>query len=344
MPELIGSSRFNIDLRGSSMRLVFTFGAALSLLACGSPGPGGDDDGVTPDAGDLPPTDGFRITSPDVDIQPGQEITYCYYFRTPNTKMVGIKRWKSEMTAGSHHLILYTTGNTDVKPPGTVSSQGCGGGAGGGLNVPTWTYSAQTPTADLQLPADDGTGMPLGMDIAPNTAAFIQMHYLNTTDNVIKAHVQVDAEAHADGTAYTKTAAYVTFYGNISIPPGAVDHVEPDNLAMTTCNVPAGSKFWLISTHAHKQAVKTNVRDSSAMVFESEDWEHPTPRMHMAAPYFEFASGKLTYSCTYTNDQENASRTVTTGDSAATDEMCMASGYFFPATKPVFCYNNFIVP
>jgi hypothetical protein len=60
------------------MRL-FAFGAALTLLACGSPNPGGDDDGVTPDSGDPPPTDGFRIVSPDVDIQPGQEITYCYY-------------------------------------------------------------------------------------------------------------------------------------------------------------------------------------------------------------------------------------------------------------------------
>jgi hypothetical protein len=273
-----------------------------------------------------------------------------HYFRTPNTKMIGVKRWKSEMTPGSHHLILYTTGNTDVKPPGTISAQGCGGGAGGGLNVPTWTYSAQTPTADLQLPADDGTGTPLGMDVAPNTAAFIQMHYLNTTDNVIKAHVQLDAEAHPDGTTYTKTAAYVTFYGNISIPPmnanpPGIAWREPHlTLADATCAVPAGSKFWLISTHAHKQAVKTEVLDGGAMVFESNDWEHPMPRMHMAAPYYEFQSGSLTYSCTYDNTGDNKMRTVTTGDSAATDEMCMASGYFFPATKPVFCYNKFVVP
>jgi hypothetical protein len=36
----------------------------------------------------------------------------------------------------------------------------------------------------------------------------------------------------------------------------------------------------------------------------------------------------------------STTRTITTGDSAQTDEMCMASGYFFPATKPVFCYNT----
>ena len=36
--------------------------------------------------------------------------------------------------------------------------------------------------------------------------------------------------------------------------------------------------------------------------------------------------------------------TVQTGDSAETDEMCMAVGYFFPATGPIFCLNSFVVP
>jgi hypothetical protein len=35
---------------------------------------------------------------------------------------------------------------------------------------------------------------------------------------------------------------------------------------------------------------------------------------------------------------------VTEGQSAATDEMCMAVGYFFPATAPKFCINSFAVP
>ncbi|MBX3156388.1 MAG: hypothetical protein KF773_10345 [Deltaproteobacteria bacterium] len=348
LDELIGSSTPQHRCSGVLMRarLVFAFGAAIALTACGSPGgpgPGGDDD--TPDAGgDPPPANGFRIVTPDIDIQPGQEITYCYYFRTPNTKMLGIKRWKSEMTPGSHHMIMFTTGNTDVQPVGTVSSQNCGGGAGIG-GAPVWTYAAQTPTADLRLPADDGTGKPLGMDVAPNTAAYLQMHYLNTTDAAIKVHVTLDAEAHDDAVAYTKTAAYVTFYGQIKIPALAQNHTEPRpvppstelNLANSTCDVPAGSKFWLMSTHAHKQAVHTEVRDGGAMVFQSDDWEHPIPRMQMAAPFFEFQSGKLTYLCRYTNP---TNREIKTGDSAATDEMCMASGYFFPATKPVFCFNN----
>jgi len=31
---------------------------------------------------------------------------------------------------------------------------------------------------------------------------------------------------------------------------------------------------------------------------------------------------------------------VIAGPSAATNEMCMATGYYFPATKPLLCLNN----
>ena len=30
--------------------------------------------------------------------------------------------------------------------------------------------------------------------------------------------------------------------------------------------------------------------------------------------------------------------------SAQTDEMCMATGYYFPATKATICYGNNILP
>ena len=65
--------------------------------ACGvehSP-PGGDDDG----SGLPPPARGFQVTTPEVTIMPHQEITYCYYFHTPNTENMVIKKWSSSMTS-----------------------------------------------------------------------------------------------------------------------------------------------------------------------------------------------------------------------------------------------------
>jgi hypothetical protein len=325
------------------LHLVLGLGLALSLsaTACGSDGGGGNDDGgddgaPMPDGGFVdppPPARGFQVISPDVTIMPGQEITYCYYFRTPNTEELAIKKWSSAMTPGSHHMILYTT-QTERMPAGTVSSGGCS--SFGVNNVPSWTYSAQTPTQELALPADDGAGKPLGQRIAAGTPAYLEMHYLNGSDSPLKAHVTLNAEAHEAGAVFTQTAPYVTYNTQISVGPGATNVVETQ-----TCNVPANVKFWTMSTHAHKQAVKTAVKDGTAVAFSSTDWEHPGSATWLATPFFTFASSKLTYECTYNNIGDNKMDTVVSGPSAEKNEMCMAVGYYFPANKSLFCLNSF---
>ena len=122
--------------------------------------------------------------------------------------------------------------------------------------------------------ADDGAGKPLGQEIKAGTPAYFQMHYLNAGETDIKVHVTVNAEAYAAADAYTPTAPYITFNGNISIPPGATGDAETQ-----TCSTPPGAKFWMVSTHAHKQAVKTEIKNgmpaSTDIAFTSMDWEHP---------------------------------------------------------------------
>jgi len=319
-------------MKGLTMKLrVLVIGSLVA--ACGSDAPTADDG---PDAGLDTPARGFQVVSPPITIHPGEEVTYCYYFHTPNTETMSIKRWASSMTPGSHHMIMYTT-TTDAMPPGTISTEGCGGF--GGNNVPSWTYAAQTPVAEVALPTDDGTGKPLGQEIAPGTPAYFQMHYLNATDSDIQANVTLNAEAMEAGAVYTKTAAFVTYNSQISVPPHAMGDVES-----MTCNVPANTKFWSMSTHAHKQAVKTTVKDgtaaSTAIAFTSTDWEHPGATTWMTSPFYSFASSKLTYECIYDNTGSNAGDTVVSGPSALTNEMCMATGYYFPATKPLVCLNN----
>src|SRR5678816_2345134 len=95
----------------------------------------------------------------------------------------------------------------------------------------------------------------------------IQMHYLNTSDADITVHVTLNGEAYDAGVTATKTFAYVTFSPDISIP--------------------------LMTTHAHKQAVHTEVRNGAAastdVVFSSNDWEHPGAKAWMATPFYSFA-------------------------------------------------------
>ncbi len=303
---------------------------ALAFLGCGSGGSAGDDvgdDDDTPDAGDPPvPTSGFQIRTPDIVIQPGEEITYCYYTTIDVDQAVGVSKWSSVMTPGSHHLIMYFT-DAAQGADGTIDT-GCGA-TGGGLDFPVWTYSAGTPEAELAMPAN------VGMLVKPQQKLFVQMHYLNTSPTeAINAHVTINAETFAEGVSYQQAAAYVTYNTGIDLDPGETATVTG------TCAVPSDANFFLLSTHSHRFTTHTWVDDGASMIFESDDWEHPGARQWMAAPHFGFDSGELTYSCTATN---TSGARVQTGNSALTDEMCMAVGYFFPATNSKLCLNSFVV-
>jgi hypothetical protein len=110
-----------------------------------------------------------------------------------------------------------------------------------------------------------------------------------------------------------------------------------------TCDVPleAGgkpAKFYTLSTHSHRQSVHTYIKNGADMVFESTNWDSPGAATWSTSPFFSFTSGSLTYQCDYLNP---TSTTIETGDSAETQEMCMAIGYYFPATGPGhFCLNS----
>ena len=73
---------------------------------------------------------------------------------------------------------------------------------------------------------------------------------------------------------------------------------------------------------------------------DTTDWEHPEIVTWRQSPNYQF-SGNLSYRCEYYNSTD---RTVKTGDSAETDEMCMAVGYFYPGARSVLCINSFVVP
>jgi hypothetical protein len=310
----------------------------LALVGCQkSDGNNGDDTDAGNGSGSGSGTDpgaAFTIQSSDVVINAGQEVTYCYWFTTPNTTPIAVNKWVSDMTPGSHHMIFFAGGTLPANLPanGIDMSNSCGFSASGGTNSqPQWTFASQSQHLEEDLPGDDGTGKPLAQVIQPGTVGAFQMHYLNSTDGPLTVHVKLSAYALADATAYTRTDAYVTYQYQINIGAGATGVKVPGS-----CSVPAGAKFWTVSTHAHKQAVDTEISDGSTMVFDSTDWEHPGSKNWMSTPFYTF-SGKLNWQCTYDNTGDNKANPIMQGQSAQTNEMCMATGYFFPATGPKFC-------
>jgi hypothetical protein len=315
------------------VRALASFAFVLAIAACGGgtgPGDDGDDGNDPPDAnpnGDLPPPAmGFQLVSADIELAPYEETTKCWYFQTPNEAELAVQRWESQMTPGSHHLIVYFT-STQIAAPGTVVED-CNVGLGA-----VWMYASQSPYYETAMPVDpEITPAEVGMRVAAGQYGFFQMHYLNASDQPLTAHATLNAHTFAPGTPYTPTAPYITFQDQIAIPPLSTATFGGN------CNVPAGRKFFQLGTHAHKQATHTEVRDGATVVFESDDWAHPGVVEWTTAPFHTFSSNTLTYECDFYNPDPN--RTVYTGDSAATEEMCMAVGYMFPASSPQYCLNS----
>ena len=73
---------------------------------------------------------------------------------------------------------------------------------------------------------------------------------------------------------------------------------------------------------------------STDVAFMSDDWNDPGAAAWMTTPFYTFTGDKLTFSCTYNNPGSVA---IDAGERADKDEMCMATGYLFPATEPELC-------
>ena len=305
------------------------------VIACS---PGKPADPADAGAGDGPPAHGFQLVSPSVDISPGGDLTYCYYFHTPNTSDLSIQRWVSHMTAGSQFMIVYLT-STDLQTPGTLSTTNCGMASVVG---PVWLYAATSPDAETTLPADDGQGNAIGQPIAASQSGFIQMHYVNTTSAVIHAHVELDAYAYDDGVPVTPAGPFIAINRRIDLPSGSATS-PTTGMVNGTCDVlPDNGKiptFFKVTTHTYKQSTHTFVKDVDTTIFDSTSWADPGATRWDAPPFYIFASGQLTYQCEYLNPNNYS---IVNGNDAATDEMCMAIGFYFPSPNGAghFCLNS----
>lgn len=278
---------------------------------------------------------GFEIRSPAAEVPAGEQRIYCYYFHAPITATLGIRRWVMTLDAGVDRATLFATYDgtwapADQQPAGTLAPGPCGFGTGGGYTA--WMFAAHSANEELSVPADDGAGQPLAVEVPAAQPMVLRMHYANPGSEPLTATVFLGAEAYEPGTAYTRTATYFAYNGNLAIPPSSTQYT-----AIETCPTPSGSEFWWLSTHTHHFATLAKVRDQSSALVTSTDWEHPAATVFSAPDFYTFSPDGLTYECTYDNPTLSS---VYAGSDEESDENCVGIGYFFPATRPMVCFNS----
>jgi len=344
---------FGCSSDGGSKSATSTPGsAATSATNAESPNPGYSVE-VGADLAAPAPGTGFQIETPDYDatnanaknmiVEPNQEIFLCYYITLPNTGEVDVGAFQSYMSPqSSHHFIVYEqTGSSSVsgllagtpEPSGTIVSCGFAGG--------TWVYATSTPGAVVTSRMPEGVGLPF----ASGTQLVLNMHFINTGTTVLYPKIKLNI-LFATDVKY-KAAVMVSFNTSIDVPAATASGPGMQTVN-GTCTAPVGSKFFSMSTHTHKHATaavvnlvsggttQPLVHTGSADTYPAPqqpgtgtDWEHPGVSLWDAPDFLTVQQGdSFSYSCSYVN---TASTAVTVGETAASNEMCMAIGYYYPA-------------
>jgi len=187
-------------------------------------------------------------------------------------------------------------------------------------------YATSVPGQVIEMKMPDGVGLP----IAAGTQVMLNMHFINPGSTVAYPKVKMNL-LYAQNVQY-KAAAMVSFNVQINVPPATANGPGTQTVG-GTCTAPAGSKFFIMTSHTHKHATEVNVNyvsgGTTTNIVHTTDWEHPDVGLWSAPNFLTVQSGDtFTYSCSYAN---MSSAAVTVGETAASNEMCMAIGYYFPA-------------
>jgi hypothetical protein len=203
-----------ISKRVASLRVfVLPLALAATGMACSSNNPGAaeaPDGGAAPTEmatvgpGDLPcninshyPGDDKCILAPDPKLgfqfhygpsnytdpaevakyllMPGDEVTDCVFFPTPNKTDVYFNEYHSRMRPGSHHMLLYIQPISGTAPITSTAPTACNQGA-----QTRNLFGAQTAVMDVTAlagaaPEDDG----LAVKIPATQQAVMQLHFIN---------------------------------------------------------------------------------------------------------------------------------------------------------------------
>jgi hypothetical protein len=295
-----------------------------------SGGTGGSGGGTPFDAGGAVTT--YPASIGPITLQPGEEQTNCIVIRLGNTDGGFVRRFRADLTEGSHHMIAYVS-NDAVESPTPTPCPPLSGITDGEHPV----FIAQQAHADLVFPTDEG-GTPVGFEIAANQMVKLELHAINTTG----AALAITGTALLDTVPLSTqvTASDLAFWGTTKflIPAnGAGDTGVKFQKALP------GTKSFALTTHQHHLGTEMQVwygtgpTDTANRVADGKDWSNPP--LVMLSPVLDFpadGSKGLAYECKWAN---TTSSPVFYGE-GFNNEMCFLWHYYYPSQGFQSCIDG----
>jgi hypothetical protein len=304
----------------------------VASLGCSSSsaisGPGGDGGGPGPDA--VAPFQHDLVVSMQLTVPAGNELHQCQLLALPNDTDVSVVGISHRYTAGSHHFLVFAT-DLDTIPTDLEGQYDC---TRGDESIMAHTrgvlYAAQSPNGEGKFPPGVGFGL------KAHQVLMLQTHYLNTTPRDLENEASVGFDVAPPGSISIQ-AGFLVFYDPfIYLPPQGMAS------AGMRCGVPNDINFLAGSTHYHQRGQGMRVwldpspaMPSSAPLFETHDWEHAP---NLIGPIPIAAGSSIRVQCDYSNSDVAE---VFQGPNAATSEMCVFAGLYYPKLDGGFedCYQ-----
>jgi hypothetical protein len=257
-----------------------------------------------------PPANTVTLTMKQFTIPPGAEVFMCQNYDNPfGGADAAVQKVVTDMAAGSHHLhIFYGTNNSASRELESCS----------GLEFHPLLHAAGMPHAETEYQAG------MAAKVKGTTGLRLQVHYLNTTDQPLNVNVSAQLTT-VDPSTVSKWIAELYFNRvRLEIPPQA------QNFKVTTrCAVPAAyGQIGLIGggSHMHSRGAHFIATTSTGVTLaETDDWAEP-PAVAYEPNVLLNPGDSISWTCTYNNDTSN---TLTFGESAQTNEMCIYLARFY---------------
>ncbi|MFO0760681.1 MAG: hypothetical protein U0359_29655 [Byssovorax sp.] len=299
-------------------------GGAGSTTSAGSGGGGGEAT-ITTIARSIGP----------ITAQSGMEGTQCITVNLNNPEGAYALRLRTDLSSGSHHMIVYTSDKTveELTPTDCQPFAGI-------LNGEHPLFIAQQPHQSLDFPVDDGK--PVGFEIKANQMVKIEMHFIDTGDFPLDIVGKVSFDTVPLTAQVIKSD--LAFWGTTMIDIPANGTGDTGVLFQRAL---AGTKTFALTTHQHQLGKEmrvwygTGANDpSKKQVADSKSWSDPP--LELFAPPLDFpGSGKLSdkgfaFQCQW---QNNTPKDVHFGE-GFNDEMCFLWHFYYPSQGFQMCLNG----
>jgi hypothetical protein len=275
-------------------------------------------------------------------IEAGAEAMFCSFPQMPTDNLTAVPSAESHYTPGSHHFLVYRT-NLSTVPDGGDVAHVCGSpgvtravaGQDNGLsasesqaNITGSYYEAQVPVARRDLPPG------IAHIFDPGEILLATAHYLNATSSIIDSHIEFRLHTMDPNDVDQEAGSFFLVNTQLNIPPTS-------QVTFTRkCPITQDLNLGLFWSHMHSRGYAfrawTDDADATQRVGGGDlydqpgpdGWSEPHAQNYPSDPPVTLHGGSnLSFSCTYHN---TTAQTFVFGQSAATNEMCILHGMYWP--------------